>query len=61
MTSAYLYSGAVETENLELQQSEVESVRWFDIEEVWQEIQHNRERFCVPTEGLKILRDHLNV
>ena len=61
VTSVYLYSGTVETENLVLQQSEVESVRWFDIEEVWQEIQHNRERFCVPTEGLKILRDHLNM
>ena len=36
-----------------------DEVRWFDLDTVWNEIQHSRERFCVPSEGLNILRRHL--
>ena len=59
VTWVYVYTRPVDIEKLTLQASEVEEVRWFDLEEVWNEIQHNRERFCVPTAGLKILRQHL--
>ena len=41
------------------QASEMDEVRWFSLEEVWEEIKTNRSRFCVPTGGLKVLRDYL--
>ena len=60
VTSVYVYHKPVEIENLSLQASEVDEVRWFDVEEVYREIQTTRERFCVPTEGLMVLRDYLS-
>ena len=59
ITSVFLYSESVDTDKLVLQGSEVESVEWFDIDEVWDEIQHSRERFCVPAEGLSLIRTYL--
>ena len=59
VTSVYLYSRPVDTDSLRLQESEVSEVRWFDLEDVWDEISRSRERFCVPTEGLAILRNRL--
>ena len=59
VTSVYVYSGTVEISSLKLQESEVDEVRWFDLEEVWSEIQHSRERFCVPADGLRTLRKYL--
>lgn len=58
VTRVYVYTESVEEENLTLQESEVDEVRWFDLEEVWTEIQTDRSRFCVPTSGLKLLRDY---
>ncbi len=55
----FVYSEPVKIDTLTLQASEVDEVRWFGLEEVWEEIQHCRDRFCVPTEGLKVLRDYL--
>lgn len=60
VTSVYVYTGPVDIEKLVLQQSEVEEVRWFDLEGVWKEIEVSRERFCAPAEGLKILRNFLD-
>jgi isopentenyldiphosphate isomerase len=57
--SVFVYSKPVELSNLTLQTSEVDEARWFDLAEVWDEIQHNRERFCVPTAGIKVLRQYL--
>lgn len=59
ITSVYVYNEPVDTDNLVLQQSEVEAVEWFDLELVWDEIQHCRDRFCVPTDGIKLLLEHL--
>ena len=55
--NVYVYSGAIG--KLKLQESEVSEVRWFDLDEVWDEIQTSRERFCVPKPGLAVLRDYL--
>ncbi len=60
VTRVYVYRKPVEMEKLELQKSEVDEVRWFGLEEVWEEIKTSRERFCVPTDGLKILRSFLD-
>ncbi|MBQ6360160.1 MAG: NUDIX domain-containing protein [Lachnospiraceae bacterium] len=55
----YVYQKPVEIEDLTLQASEVEEVRWFDLEEVYREIQTCRNRFCVPSVGMQVLRDYL--
>ena len=61
VTSVYVYREPVNIEKLTLQKSEVDEVRWFDLDEVWEEIKTDRKRFCVPTDGLRILRKYLGV
>ena len=55
----YVYTRPVETSALRLQADEVERVDWFELEAVRREIEHSRERFCVPREGLELLRRFL--
>ena len=59
VSEVYVYTEPVEAENLVLQASEVEEVRWFDLEEVWEELERGSERFCVPKQSLRLLRDWL--
>ena len=60
LAEVYVYSEPIEIGKLALQSSEVSEVRWFDQNEVWEEIKSSdRQRFCVPTEGLKLLRDYI--
>ena len=61
VTTVFVYDRPVDIRQLVLQKSEVDEVRWFDLDEVWREIQNSRERFCVPTPGLNILRHYLRV
>ena len=61
VTWVYVYDAPVDISGLTLQASEVDEVRWFDMEAVWQEIRRDRSRFCVPVEGLKALRDYLGL
>ena len=57
----YVYREPVDISRLHLQESEVESVRWFDLEEVWNETRTSRERFCAPSQGLEVLRKYLGI
>ena len=41
----FLYQGTVDIDKLSLQEDEVDEVRWFDLDTVWNEIQHSWERF----------------
>ena len=60
LAEVYVYSEPIEIGKLALQSSEVSEVCWFDQDEVWEEIKRgDRHRFCVPTEGLKLLRDYI--
>lgn len=59
VTWVYVCSRPVDIEALTLQKSEVDEARWFDLDEVWNEIQTSRERFCVPAQGLNVLRAYL--
>ena len=52
----YLYQDPVDIRDLTLQESEVDEVRWFGLDEVLDEIKNNRARFCVPAEGLQLLK-----
>ena len=49
----------VDLQSLVLQASEVESVRWFDLDGVQEEIRTDRTRFCVPAESLVVLKTFL--
>ena len=57
--SVFVYERPVDAAALRLQPDEVERVDWFDMEEVLREIAHSRERFCVPREGLELLKRYL--
>ena len=59
VTMVYMYEKPVNISSLKLQASEVSEVRWFGLEDVWNEIQYSRVRFCVPTAGLNVLREYL--
>ena len=59
VTRVYVYSKPVEIARLTLQDGEVDDVRWFDVEEVYEEIQHSGERLCVAPAGFKVLREYL--
>lgn len=59
VTWVYVYHEPVDINTLTLQASEVDEVRWFDLEKVWDEIQTDRSRICVPTGGLNVLREYL--
>lgn len=55
----YVYSRPVEVARLQLQQEEVESVDWFDLEEVCRQVGVHDPKFCVPSDGLKTLCRYL--
>ena len=57
--SVYVYERPVDAAALRLQPDEVERVDWFDLEEVRREIGRSRERFCVPREGIELLKSYL--
>lgn len=55
----YVYTEPVDLDALALQADEVERVDWFDLERVWAELPARRDIFCVPTEGMAVLRAYL--
>lgn len=57
-TTVFVYDFPVDS--FRLQESEVEEVRWFNLKDVYREIQTNRDRICVPKQGLNVLIDFLN-
>ena len=61
VTRVYVYREPVNIDDLHIQESELSEVRWFDMQEVWDEIQVNRDRFCVPRGGLRVLMEYLAV
>lgn len=57
--SIYVYKEPVDPEKLVLQESEVEEVRYWDLEDVYEEICQGSERICVNPEGMKVLVEFL--
>lgn len=56
----YVYDEEVGIDNLTIQKEELDSVEWFDLEEVYQACQPPRdEKFCVPMSGLEIVRKYV--
>ena len=56
--NVFVYREPVDLRDLRLQESEVEEVRYFDIDEVYEEAVSGSDRFCVNPDGLKILMDY---
>ena len=57
--SVFVYEEPVEPEELVLQESEVEEVRYFDLLEVYEEICRGIDWCCVNPEGMKVLVEYL--
>ena len=55
----YVYDRPVDIEKLTLQSEEVERVDWFDLQETYDACIRGDERFCVPADGLALLRSFL--
>ena len=58
-THVYVYQEVVDIQDLSFQETEVEDAAWFNLEEVWREIQYSKERFCVSPQGMQVLIDYL--
>ena len=56
----YIYQQPVNIETLVLQKEEVESVRWFDLEETYQNCRNRNTQFCAPVPGLEVVRQYLH-
>ena len=59
LAHVYVYEGPVDAGALTLQADEVERVDWFDLERVWAELPDHRDIYCVPKEGMAVLREYL--
>ena len=55
----YIYQQPVDIETLVLQKEEVESVRWFDLEETYRNCRNRNTQFCAPVPGLEVVRQYL--
>ena len=56
----YVLEGNVDIADIQIQEEELEAVEWFDLDEVYRDCKNGkRDRFCVPTEGLEVLRGYL--
>ncbi len=59
ISSVYLYTENVTEDMLQLQEEEVESVRWMDLEECIRRIENEEDGFCLPLDELLMLRRYL--
>lgn len=55
----YLYTEPVDINALTLQAEEVESVKWFAIDEVYKACVNHLPEFCVPVDGLNLVRRYM--
>lgn len=56
----YLYREPVEIETLHLQESEVESAAWFDLEDLAARAEKETDVFCMDPASLRLLCGHLS-
>lgn len=56
----YLYTKPVDLSKLKLQEEEVESVDWFDLEDTFYAVVMHDPKFCVPVDGLRLVRRAVN-
>ena len=56
----YVLEKDVDVGDVTVQESEVEEVRWFDMETVMKAVKDGSDVFCVPYEGLELLKSFLD-
>ncbi|MEE3392103.1 MAG: HAD-IA family hydrolase [Lachnospiraceae bacterium] len=54
---AYLYTKPVDIKDITVQESEVESVRWFDIDEVIERSEAEEPGFCILADEIKYVKE----
>ena len=60
LSHVYVYMEPVEVSDLTLQAEEVSRVDWFDLEDTWAALPTRRDVFCIPTQGMAVLREYLS-
>ena len=55
----YAYEKPVALSDLLIQKEELEGVGWYDLEETLQRVSEHDPRYCVPYEGLQIVKRYL--
>lgn len=55
----YIYDKPVEKDSLILQESELEAVEWFEINEVFEACERHDQKFCVPRAGLGLVKEYI--
>lgn len=55
----FLYRKEIEDRAFHLQEEEVEAVDWFEIEYAYQQCLEENPRFCIPIEGLALIREYI--
>lgn len=59
INAVYLYLEPVDESSLKIQESEVESVHWMDLDAVIEEVRKENPKFCLYLEELLLVKDYL--
>ena len=57
----FLVDKEIDVSDLTLQEEEVERVDYFDMDELYKGLHEDDERFCVPIDGVNVLRRYLGL
>lgn len=55
----YVYAQPVDIGSMKLQKEEVDTVDWFDLEEVCKEVDQQSQKYFIPRKGLKLLMEQV--
>lgn len=55
----FVYEKPVDISKLELQEEELDEVKWFDLEYVYEQCCAHNPDFCVPIDGLILIRNYV--
>lgn len=59
-STLYLYTRPVQIEDLVLQESEIQSVKWFDLNKLMEDVKNDAPGYCLYYDELQILKDALD-
>jgi hypothetical protein len=59
VASVFILGKPVRAEDVKIQEEELESVGWYDLEETVRACERRDPAYCVPIGGLKVLVDKL--
>lgn len=57
ISKVYLYTKDIDEKDLSLQEEEVESVKWMDLDECIKVIRNDSKGYCIPIRELEMLKD----